>query len=358
MNYSTCMSESPKLPMSPAEASGPPVAEPPSKRVVPPTPGEVITSETTRNTYTMDEQIGEGHFGLVFACRDIWNNDLAAKVLKPLGPYDKVRASATAELEKLVALRHPHITYVFDAFEYRDTFYIITERCYCPLTSLFGLENFDGSVWVQPIARCLLQAVHYIHVNQFVHQDIHLGNVFAAFAKDEMDAGHPGAIHFKLGDLGVAKLFKDVDATNTRAEWMLPPEVLDQSEFGPLDNRIDIYHCGLLFLHLASGRELRFSADEIKSGRPRELALQLPVPLSFALEKALRRHVQYRTETAMELWRDLNSPGPQVASPAEQLNLMPHSSVLTAENVDLSIPDQGAFAVESPSDDKTDEGAS
>jgi len=198
----------------------------------------------------MGEKIGEGHFGFVYGCVDVWNNNLAAKVLKPLLPYEKVRAAAEAELSKLLALRHPHITYVFDAFEYRDTFYIITERCYCPLTDLLLNDWFDGSVWVMAIARCLLQAVYYIHINQYAHQDIHLGNVFAAFAKNEMNAADPGAIQFRLGDLGVAKLFSEIDATNTRAQWMLPPEVLDPSEYGPLDHRIDIYHCGLLFLHL------------------------------------------------------------------------------------------------------------
>jgi serine/threonine protein kinase len=98
--------------------------------VVTPTSGEVITSEATGNTYTMGEKIGEGNFGVVYSCVDVWNNNLAVKVLKPLGPYEKVKAAAEAELGKLLFLRHPHITYVFDAFEYRATFYIVTERCY------------------------------------------------------------------------------------------------------------------------------------------------------------------------------------------------------------------------------------
>jgi serine/threonine protein kinase len=159
-----------------------------------------------------------------------------------------------------------------------------------------------------PIARCLLQAAHYLHINQYAHQDIHLGNVFAAFAKDEMWPTGPGSIQFKLGDLGVAKLFSELDASNTLAEWMLPPEVLEPSEFGPMDYRIDIYHIGLLLLQLAHSRLLHFSREEILAGRPRELALSLSVPYSFALEKALRRHVTFRTASAIELWRDLHSP--------------------------------------------------
>ncbi|PIX84983.1 MAG: protein kinase family protein, partial [Nitrospirae bacterium CG_4_10_14_3_um_filter_53_41] len=143
-------------------------------------------SLATGNSYTMGEKIGEGFFGVVYSCLDIWGNDLAAKVLKPIGTYEKVRSSAEAELRKLALLRHPHVTYVYDAFEFRDTFYIVTERCYCPLTQLFSLNPFNGLAWLIPIARCVLQAVHYLHLNQHAHQDIHLGNVFAAFAKDEM----------------------------------------------------------------------------------------------------------------------------------------------------------------------------
>jgi serine/threonine-protein kinase len=245
---------------------------------------------------------------MVYGCTDIWENDLAAKVLKPLGTYEAVRKRALAELEKLIALRHPSITYIYDAFEFRDTFYIITERCFCPLSELFGRENFDGRSWVLPIARSLLQAVQYIHQNQVAHQDIHPGNVFTAFARDEIRPTEPGSIQFKLGDLGVAKVFGDLDAANTRADWMLPPEALNPSEFGPVDKRIDIYHVGLLFLQLAHSEELRFSRQEILDGRPRDLALALEPPLSFALEKALRRHATFRSAAAMEVWRDLHSP--------------------------------------------------
>ena len=289
----------------------------PSKSIVPPSPGEVITSLATGNTYTIGESIGEGSFGLVFACTDGWGNDLAAKILKQTRPYEELRAAALEEVQRLLLLRHPYITYVHDAFEFRDTFYIVTERCYCPLTRLFTLDKFNGRNWMIPIARCLLQAVQYLHINQYAHQDIHLNNVFAAFAQDEMNSDNPGAINFKLGDLGVSKVFGEIDAKNTLAEWIKPPEVLDPTEYAPLDHRIDIYHLGLLFLQLAHSQELRFTRDEILAGRPREMALELPAPLNFALEKALRRHATLRTASAAELWRDLHSPPGLPEKPSE-----------------------------------------
>jgi hypothetical protein len=94
--------------MSESPAQHPVPSPPPADWVVPPTAGEVITSELTGNTYTMGEKIGEGYFGLVFSCVDVWGNSLAAKILKPFGDYEKVKASALAELDKLILLRHPH----------------------------------------------------------------------------------------------------------------------------------------------------------------------------------------------------------------------------------------------------------
>jgi serine/threonine-protein kinase len=119
-------------------------------------------------------------------------------------------------------------------------------------------------------------------------------------------------IQFKLGDLGVARMIHEVDYANTRAQWMLPPEIIDPVQFGlpnqQLDHRIDIYHIGLLFLQIAYSQELHFSREDILSGKPREMALHLQEPYKTALEKALRRRVEYRTQSAMEFWNDLQLP--------------------------------------------------
>lgn len=288
---------------------GGPESQLPLQIFIPPTDGELITSSTTGNTYRIGKPIGTGNFGVVYECSDTWENSLAVKVLKPKGTYELVKQNAVAEFQKLMLLRHPHVTYVHDAFEYRHTFYIVVERCATSISDLIKIKNFKGSVWLRPIARCLLQAVHFIHVNKFVHQDIHGGNVFTSWIRDEMVPEDVSAITFKLGDLGISKFVSEMDAATTvLAEWMRAPESLNPQEFGPMDHRMDIYHCGLLLLQMLLGSPLTFSRDEVLAGVPRQQALQLGGPYSFAIEKALRRHVDFRTASAMELWRDLNTP--------------------------------------------------
>jgi len=285
----------------------PPVNE---KNYVQPKPGEVITSRRTENTYTIGDILGEGHFGVVYSCTDTWANKLAVKVLKARDrSYEETKYKAEAEFQKLVALRHPCITYIYDAFEYRDTFYIITELCLGPVEDLLTFHDHHSDRWLMPIARSLLQAVHFIHLNKMVHQDIHSGNVFTSVVVDEMtDTGN--VFQFKLADLGIAKLFQDVNADNTRADWILPPEALRPGKFGRIDHRVDLYHVGLLLLQFAYRKTLTFTEEEVLDGKPRKMAESLPPPLNFALARALRRHSGERTSSAMELWRDLNSSLP------------------------------------------------
>jgi serine/threonine-protein kinase len=289
---------------SPPAPSSPPGAAP---VFAPPQQGELITSISTGNTYRIGQVIGEGSFGVVYECTDTWENELAVKILKPLGTYEQVRDRAIAELVKLRNLRHPNVTYVHDGFEFRNTFYIVFERCWKPINQFIQSKDFRGHLWLRALARQLLQAVHFLHCNDYVHQDIHGGNVFIATMRDDMDPN--GMIFtFMLGDLGITKMVTEMDAANTvLAEWMRAPEALNSAEFGPMDHRMDIYHCGLLFLQVLLGKPLTFTRDEILRGAPRELAMQIGGQFQFALEKALRRHVDFRTASALELWRDLNT---------------------------------------------------
>ena len=193
---------------------------PPEPTFTSPTEGELITSDATGNTYRIGSVIGEGNFGVVYECTDTWENDLAVKILKPRGTYEQVRNSANAELQRLRTLRHPNVTYVYDGFEFRHTFYIVFERCWQPISQFIQRENFQGHLWLKAMARQLLQAVHFLHCNDYVHQDIHGGNVFVAAIRDDM-APNEMIFSFMLGDLGITKMVTEMDAANTvLADWM------------------------------------------------------------------------------------------------------------------------------------------
>ena len=218
------------------------------KKFSPPSLGDIINFKG--RTYYLGQLFASGNFGAVYECTDDWGNELAAKILLPQNrSYDAVRESWQRELENLVNLRHPNVTYVHDAFECNDTFYLIIERCSETLEGLIQWPDLIPALWIKPVSKCVLQALHFIHGAGYVHKDIHPRNVFTRHVRSEM--GNEHSTVFKVGDLGITRLEPQIDATNTVfAQWMLAPEFLNPTEFGRVGKPVDIYHAGLLFLSL------------------------------------------------------------------------------------------------------------
>lgn len=280
------------------------ILSPTPQPFVPPRVGEVIECEGIK--FFIDEEIGQGGFGKVFGCRDEWGNDLVAKVLLPRNrPHEVVRREWLHELQTLQHLRHPQITFIHQAFEYRDTFYIIVEKC--AFTLMAWLANIDGEGWLPYISRDILNGLHYIHDCGYVHKDLHAGNVFVSQQRVTLNSDEDPVLKFKIGDLGISRLEGDIRLFGTiLAPWMKPPEYLRPKEFGPIGKHVDIYHVGLLLLSLLLNQTPNFTDADIIAGHPREIAERLPSKYAPAIARALRRHVYVRTPSAIEMWREIS----------------------------------------------------
>jgi serine/threonine-protein kinase len=278
----------------------------PTPRFTPPIPGESI--QLNGRHYWLGARVGSGGFGEVYECTDEWQNPLVAKILIPQGrTYEQVRESWTHELNNLALLRHPYITFIHAAFEYRDTFYLVLERCNYTLKNLIAWPALDPAQWFVPVANCTLQALDYIHLQGYVHKDIHSGNVYVSHLPGVMPSAQPVTV-FKIGDLGITRLEPQIDIfTTTLAQWMLPPEALRPTEFGAVARTVDIYHVALLLMSILLKTEPTFSEEQILAGEPRKMAERLSTPYSGALGRALRRHVAQRTQSAIDFWRDLRA---------------------------------------------------
>jgi len=276
----------------------------PPRQFVPPMVGETITCNYVN--YHIGQQIGQGAFGAVYECTDDWSNRLVAKVLLPHNrPYEQVKEEWWHEINNLKQLRHPNITFLHQAFEYRDTFYIVVERCDFNLSELIGTPNFLPNLWLPYIARDILHALNYIHSYNYVHKDLHPGNILISKQFDLMIPNKEPVWSFKVADLGISRLEGDIRLFNTLlAPWMLPPEYLKPS-FGILGKHVDFYHTGLLLLSLLLNRVPTFTHQEIIDGVPRRTAESFPSPYAPAIAKALRRHVWARPQSAIEMWKDI-----------------------------------------------------
>jgi serine/threonine protein kinase len=74
--------------------------------------GQTIRSRKSGNSYTIGELLGEGRFGWVYSCKDLWENELAAKVFKPREAAQLVANQAVAEFQTLLSVR-PHLLPTF-----------------------------------------------------------------------------------------------------------------------------------------------------------------------------------------------------------------------------------------------------
>lgn len=277
------------------------------RRFQPPENGEIIVNEGRR--YFIGGEIGKGGFGIVYECTDDWGNSLVAKILLPHEQsYREVRRSWQEELRKLVVLRHPGITFVYDAFEYKDTFYLIIERCNFALTRLVTRRGLDADRWIPYVARDVLQALDYIHASGYVHKDLHPGNVFVTETRRRRRVLKEPVWSFKVGDLGLTRLESDIRVFQTLlADWMRPPESFNPEEFGAVGRHVDIYQTGLLLLALLLKEIPYFTKEEILGGIPQALATKHDSKFGPVIGKALRRHVEWRTQTALEFWREISA---------------------------------------------------
>ncbi|MCJ0884307.1 protein kinase [Vibrio sp. CCB-PB317] len=275
------------------------------RQFVPPKLGEAIKCNDTN--YFIGQVLGHGNFGVVYECSDEWNNRLVAKVLSPNNkPYEQVRYEWEKELNHLKNLRHPNITFMHQAFEYRDTFYIIVERCEITLMQLISQYGFNGNIWFPYIARDILHGLDFIHSHGYVHKDLHMENIFVSNQYDLMAPHKAPVWSFKIADFGITNLEGFVRQPNTLlAQWMLAPEVLNSQSFGLVGRTMDIYHVALMLLQVLVGKPLDFSNADVLEGLPRQTAESLNSPYSYALSRALRRHVNARTSSAIEMWRDI-----------------------------------------------------
>lgn len=297
----------------------------PERKFTPPSGDEIIAVDG--KYYFVGKLLGAGAFGRVYECSDEWSNDLVAKIIVPRDQtYDQVRDSWLQELSKLVALRHPNVTYVHNAFEYKDTFYIIMERCSMTLDAIINAPTLEGELWIPYIARDVLQGLEFIHASNYVHKDIHAGNVFVSQTTDRMVPSKAPVWSFKIGDLGISRLESEVRTFNTLlAQWMLPPEAVDPEQFGAVSRATDIYHVALLLLAVLMRRTPGFTRDEILNGLPRQTAEAQTSKYAPAIARALRRHVTARTPTAMQFWREIQS-----ASSAPEANASSGAAVSEA----------------------------
>jgi calcium-dependent protein kinase len=147
------------------------------------------------------------------------------------------------EVEILKKLIHPNIMQIFEFYEDKKNFYIITE--FCEGGELFdkvvekGSFSENEAAWVM---KQLISAINYIHTNNIVHRDLKPENILLDTKKNNI---------IKIIDWGTARYFEKNKKMNkiSGTPYYIAPEVL----FEKYDEKCDVWSCGVIMYILLCG---------------------------------------------------------------------------------------------------------
>jgi serine/threonine protein kinase/tetratricopeptide (TPR) repeat protein len=270
--------------------------------------GSVLAAGTLIGTYRIDGPLGAGGMGIVYRATDTkLNRPAAIKVLPENLADPEARRRFQREAQMVSSLNHPHIVTVYDAGEYQDRQYLITE--YVDGGTLRQWAS-QPRAW-QQIVELLIgvaDGIAVAHEAGILHRDIKPENIL--LAKNG---------YAKLADFGLAKLlevdpladdaFQELKAGDNStligtAAYMSP----EQAQGRPLDGRSDVYSFALVLHELLSGTRPIGGGDArahggAYAGAP--LGEAVPASLRSIVAKALEPQPADRYQTMRELVIDL-----------------------------------------------------
>ena len=207
------------------------------------------------NSFTIDEEIGSGSFGVVYKVKkNLTGQIFAMKTLsKPALQKQKQLKYAISECKIMKMLNHPFIVPLYYAFQTPKYLYLILELC--PNGDLLDLLEKKG-LFEEHIARFYLAeiilALEYLHEADIIYRDLKPANVLI-----------DSEFHAKLADFGLAKEMVNVinpAMTMAGSPAYLPPEIVAKkgATFAS-----DIYGLGPLLYELLTGKT-PYYADDIE----------------------------------------------------------------------------------------------
>lgn len=279
-------------------------------------PGSVV-----KNRFVLEQQIGKGGMGLVFAAIDRRKQEahdpnprVAFKVLNAdFQRHPQSLIALQREARKAQTLAHPNVVTVFDFDRDGDAVYMTMELLKGRSLEAFVREARGKGLppaIVLPIIRGIAEGLAYAHRKGIVHSDLKPGNVFV------LDDGTP-----KILDFGIARAIPtasseeapdifDAGTLGAYTEAYATDEMVGGVDPHPAD---DMYALGLIGYELITGFHpyQRHSAP-----KARELGIK-PPPLkglklreARALERCVSFDRKQRPQAAAEFLKAFRGTSP------------------------------------------------
>ncbi len=267
----------------------------------------LLSAGTQIGSYRIEGPLGAGGMGVVYFAMDTkLNRPAAIKVLPESLADSEARRRFQREAQMVSSLNHPHIVTVYDAGEYQDRQYLITEYVDGGTLRQWAARSHGWRAIVELLVG-VADGIAAAHEAGILHRDIKPENIL--LAKNG---------YAKLADFGVAKLLEadpladdplaargGEQSTHLGTLAYMSPEQLQGL---PLDARSDVYACGLVLYELLSGQ--RPFAQREPGALPDAATLpplgaEVPAELRTLVAKALEPDPADRYQHMRELVVDL-----------------------------------------------------
>ena len=193
--------------------------------------------------YKFGETLGQGAFGTVRkAVHKVTGQERAIKILKKRQQDER---KLFLEVYILSKLAHPNIMEIYEFYEDKANFYIVSELCKGgELFDKITEKGFFKEAEACPIMLQLVSAICYSHMNHIVHRDLKPENIMLDLVKESSPI-------IKLIDWGGARYFsKNKKMTTIKGTpYYIAPEVINEV----YDEKCDIWSIGVIFYVLLCG---------------------------------------------------------------------------------------------------------
>lgn len=256
--------------------------------------------------YRLGHQIGVGSTSKVYSGQDDWGNQLAVKVYKGAKDQNAWRH----ESAMLQRFRGTGVVQLQCSFMHEAHAYLVMRDAGIPVHRLrIPTPELRRKIMMQ-VAVGLLQALHGLHVRDYMHCDVNPQNVLV------QNPGRTESVAVRLADFALCRAQAELLSGNKfpMAYWLPPHEYFDRSR-KIVPAAVDVFHASAVLFQLLKGEVLDYSRDEILADKLQCDALRMHDPLAEALAWGLTCRAEERP-TAIDLWRSLHGAFVQLA-PAE-----------------------------------------